>query len=134
MVQDFTNVGIQPKVEDASTRLAHAIRTGLPSSLDPSRPSYEMNKEAVEVPFGLDAPSKGLRQITSGGWELLALIKYGMGSMVFFIPGSMCGYLSVIDGLDSFFLAVAIVSLAISVFLARQALHAAKNLRTIAQA
>lgn len=131
MVQDYTKIGIQPEQAEPSDPLTEAIRAG--TSQQPGL-GMAIKKLTGEVPMGSDAPTKGLRKGIAGAWELLAVVKYGLGTVFFLLFGCLFTYFGVAPAFAPTFFALGIGGLALSALCARWTLHAARNLRSIARA
>ena len=134
MVQDFTKIGIQPKHKEASDPLTEIVRTGVHPQSGLSGLRRAAEKFTGAVPMGIEAPTKGLRKAIGGGWELLAVLKYSFGAVVFLIFGVACCYFGARDKFELEVFSFGVGSLALAVLLAHWALRAARNLRSIAKA
>ena len=134
MVQDFTKVGIQPKHTEASDPLTETVRAGIQPQSGLSGMKLAAEKLTGAVPMGIDAPTKGLRKAIGGGWELLAVLKYSFGAVVFLIFGVACCYFGARDKFELEVFSFGVGSLALAALFARWALRAARNLRSIAKA
>jgi hypothetical protein len=84
--------------------------------------------------MGIDAPTTGLRKAIGGGWELLAVLKYGFCALVFLLPGIACSYFGAREKFELKVFGFGLGSLALAALFARWALQAARNLRSIAKA
>ena len=135
MVQDFTKVGIQPKHTEASNPLTETVRAGgIQPQSGLSGLELAAEKLTGAVPMGIEAPTKGLRKAIGGGWELLAVMEYSFGAVVFLIFGVACCYFGAKDKFELEVFSFGVGSLALAALFARWALRAAKNLRSIAKA
>lgn len=134
MVQDYTKIGIQPEQPeqpDEPDPLTEQVRAG--TSEQPGA-GLAIKKLTGAVPLGIDAPTKGLRKGISGAWELLGVLKYGVGAAFFLLMGDASLYAGVAGGFAPKLVAFGVGCLALSALLARGTLQAAKNLRSIARA
>lgn len=129
--QELLNFRMQAELSDP---LTEAVRTGIPRQSGKSGLELAAAKLTGAIPMGIDAPTKGLRKAIGGGWELLALLKYGFGALFFLVIGIAGCYFGVRETFDVKVVGFGIGSLALSILLARWALHAARNLRAIAKA
>ena len=134
MVQDFTKVGMPSEQAQASDPLTAAVRSGIPTHSDQSGVGLAVGKFTGAVPMGIDAPTKRLRKAIGGAWELLALLKFGFGALLFLFVGVVCCYFGVRPRFELSLFAIGIGSLVLSALSARWALHVLRNLRAIAKA
>jgi len=134
MVQDFTKVGIQPKHTETSNPPTEIVRAGIQPQSGLSGMRLDSEKFTGAVPMGTEAPTKGLRKAIGGGWELLAVMEYGFGAVVFLIFGVTCCYFGARDKFELEVFSFGVSSLALAALFARWALRAARNLRSIAKA
>lgn len=134
MVRDFTKIGLQRKPAEPPDPLTEAVRSGIPSQTGLAGLKLGVEKLTGAQPMGIDAPTKGLRKLIGGGSELLAVLEFGFAAVFFLLLGVACCYVGMRGGFDLNVFGFGLGSLAFGTFLARKALRAVRNLRSIAKA
>lgn len=133
MTQDFTKVGIQPKLPPGD-HLTETIRHGLPPASGKAGLARAWGKLTGEIPPGADAPTKPLRKFIAGGWALLYVLRYAFGAVVALLVGLMFCYVSIADEFSAQRLAIGIGGLAASFLMGRSSWRAARELKSISKA
>ena len=133
MTQDFTKVGIQPKLPPGDG-LTETIRHGVPPASGKAGLARAWGKLTGEVPLGADAPTKPLRKFIAGSSALLHVLKHASGALLALIIGSMFCYVSISDEFSAQRVAIGIGGLAAAFIMGRWSWHAARELQSISKA
>ena len=134
MVQDFTKVGMHNEQPETPDPLRDAVRIGVKRQTGWAGLRVGIDKLTGATHKGIDAPNKTLRKAIGGGWELLYVLKYGFGALLFLLMGLLFFYGGVANPFKFDLLGYGLGSLVLAALFAHWALRAAKNLRSIAKA
>jgi hypothetical protein len=133
MTVDFTK-DMQPSEEGPEDSLTQAVRHGIAPRSGLAGLGLALDKLTGHVPLGIDAPTKAGRKVIAGSWALLGVLKYGALGLFFLLVGIGFCFTGMHGRIDFKLLGFGLGGLLLGAVSTRWAIHAARNLRSIARA
>ena len=114
--------------------LARLVREGVRPEGIKDRMVLAKDKLMGNVPMGVDAPNKTMRKAIGGGYEFLAVVKYGFFGALAVLLGALFVWAGFSNGFSYQSASLGALMLAGGVWMLKLARNAWRNVRTIAKA
>ena len=114
--------------------LARLVREGVRPDGFKDRMVLAKDKLVGNVPMGVDASNKTMRKAIGGGYEFLALVKYGFFGAMAVLLGALFLWAGFASGFSYQSAGLGAILLAVGVWMLKLAGQAWRNVRTISKA